>query len=49
MMWLLVTPVILVVAIVVASYLSWMNAGGVATYINKKSDEFAHSYKFYLH
>ena len=45
-MWLILIFLVLVAAIVAAVYLSWMHSGGVATYIEEKSREFALGHKF---
>jgi hypothetical protein len=45
-MWFIVIFPVLVAAIVAASYLSWMHSGGVAAYIEEKSQEFTPNCKF---
>jgi len=45
-MWIILMFLLLVAAIVVTSYLTWMRSGGIATYIEKKSREFDLGYKF---
>ena len=44
-MW-LILMFVLVAAVATVAYLSWMRSGGVATYLEEKSREFALGHKF---